>query len=1215
MCVCVCVCASRQSADLELALARCGVFCSYWVLAGQALGAGQRGAVEAAVRDAALAAELPMALPLGGSLAAWLVAPRRGNWVPWAATLPSVATDRPGAVISAANLMPAPAMAAASGGAADGADERLAALCAPPAFHYFRDVRGGAGCLALFVPSAASQALEYATQLALQAGLQPVLLGPPGSGRRTLLAHLLATVPMHQLQTLVAVAPAGAGGGAAGGFSPAALQAALMWHLAPGAAASLRPAPGHRLVVVVEDLNAAAVGGAGEGRHAGELAAAAQEVGGGAAAAVVAAGGAAAAGLGAPGAAAAGCEVEVPSPGLEWLRQVLDTRSVRDAASGVKLAVRGTSFAFTSTPHALLNGTDQVSGRLWRHMLQLHIDAAARSGDAGFATVPVAGPAAVPPALGPGGGLVSIFSRPAVSLALAQHTLAHLVTCGVTEAMAMPLPPAAAVLAATLEAVSRDVAALTASGLTPSLWHFDTAAMRGVVKRLCAAVAVANGLTHGLLPQLTASGATAGVAAVPLMGGPNLMAGDAGRHTQASQRWSLRDVVQRLAFEVGRAVMGHVPVAAGREALAKVLVGTLGRHLGPLMSGRLEAALAAARDVLYAPPPVPATILSSSPTKDAGAAAAAAAAAVVDTWSGFVGRKPSDLTTLRISLAGRMPPREISALLAALLGSLPPHDDPTAADEADGGNALLAALVWPAAAGGPGGGGGGALRSGLAGNSRRLSGSGALALLPAASIGGAAGAGGENGAAAGAAAAGAGNGGYGPAPGAATWLVHRPLSLPDLAQLVRALLAERSEQAQHHHHARPRSQPDAAAAMSASGAAPPTTTPAGTAAAAASTGTGASAASLPQCNLGPLALALLEDAGEHWGYGEMVRPAAAALFEGYFSGGHVAIVGANTHMCEEAACLAALAAGAHLTRLDRPLPPRSNGSAPGHRPAEYALRGALAARLQQVVAAMAAGGAAAGSVRPYSQAMAVAAGGFSAPGVPFIGPGPTDPSTLVATRSAAAATLPGVGGVSMPGAGGTASGGVGTGTEAGGGVWAAGDVRPATRDRPKPVSGLHVILLTDGMLQVSLVVWWWVVFVPHKYGDTSRRAYRPPCGHANAPFTPTNIQQHTRVPMCPCPPPARRTTPPWSCCRRCCCGPPRCPTWCASWRRAPACPTSRVWSRRSSTPTCPRWLRPAPGWPHPWTEPAAARPAAAWRPTAPRPPSRWRAGWPRAGAS
>ncbi len=49
----------------------------------------------------------------------------------------------------------------------------------------------------LFVPSARTLALEHAAVLALHAGLHPVLLGDPGSGKAGLMRHLLATAPIQ----------------------------------------------------------------------------------------------------------------------------------------------------------------------------------------------------------------------------------------------------------------------------------------------------------------------------------------------------------------------------------------------------------------------------------------------------------------------------------------------------------------------------------------------------------------------------------------------------------------------------------------------------------------------------------------------------------------------------------------------------------------------------------------------------------------------------------------------------------------------------------------------------------------------------------------------------------------------------------------------------------------------------------------------------------
>jgi dynein heavy chain len=185
-----------------------------------------------------------------------------------------------------------------------------------------------------------------------------------------------------------------------------------------------------------------------------------------------------------------------------------------------RLQLAGTAFAATSSPAGLLSGPEQASGRLVRHWAQLHLDAAARAADAG----PGSGSAAAqaPTAAAP----TAIFSRPAVCLALGQHAAAALSAARVPElagGAGLPLPAVALLLAAALEAAAADVGRLTAAGVTPSLWHFDTAALSGVVQRLCTAVATAN----------------QGSGAQPQPGG-----GAAGR------LWGLREVLQRFAFEV-----------------------------------------------------------------------------------------------------------------------------------------------------------------------------------------------------------------------------------------------------------------------------------------------------------------------------------------------------------------------------------------------------------------------------------------------------------------------------------------------------------------------------------------------------------------------------------------------------------------------------------------------------------------------------------------
>ncbi len=100
---------------------------------------------------------------------------------------------------------------------------------------------------------------------------------------------------------------------------PAALQALFLWHLSPGVGGCLRPTPGHRVVLLVEDIHVAAANGA-TNRTAGALAAAAGAAG---AADYVAPGG-------------AGLQHEVYSGGVEWLRHVMDDRAVTDSVTGTR---------------------------------------------------------------------------------------------------------------------------------------------------------------------------------------------------------------------------------------------------------------------------------------------------------------------------------------------------------------------------------------------------------------------------------------------------------------------------------------------------------------------------------------------------------------------------------------------------------------------------------------------------------------------------------------------------------------------------------------------------------------------------------------------------------------------------------------------------------------------------------------------------------------
>ncbi|GLC57349.1 hypothetical protein PLESTB_001214900, partial [Pleodorina starrii] len=413
---------------------------------------------------------------------------------------------------------------------------------------------------------------------------------------------------------------------------------------------------------------------------------------------------------------------------------------------------------------------------------------------------------------------------------------------------------------------------------------------------------------------------------------------------------------------------------------------------------------------------------------------------VLAAWADYSSRGAADLRSLRVSLAGRIPPREIDLLLAALVGTLPVYDDP--AEVPPG-----AQPFWPVD-------GGGALRSATNG--------GALVTATAPW---------------------AAPDSYMPDPGAAGWIVRRPLGHPALLRLVRALLAA------HIHGGGGGASKAAAAggrgggggafsparlaaaasvddlrgtttaAAAAAGAAGAGGAPSAAAAAAAATASSGSAeaAALPRCNLGPLSLSLLEDASGQWGYAELVRPAAAVLCGGFFAGGNLVLVGSNTVMLEHTAGLAALASGARsLTRVTRPVLHRSNGGlAAPPPPEEVGLRQLLMQQLLQILqpagaqagggggsggaaaAAAASGAAMAAPVRYYSQAMAVAAGGFAVPGVPYIAPGEADAVVLVPQS-----VLTGGGG-------------------GGGSEWQdRGRERKAAEEL-----GLHVLLLTDLMLQ------------------------------------------------------------------------------------------------------------------------------------------------------
>lgn len=89
---------------------------------------------------------------------------------------------------------------------------------------------------------------------------------------------------------------------------PQDLSTQLRWHLYPGTSNTLRPTPGHKLVVMVEDVHAAAHGC---GSHSHGSSAGSSD-----------------------GPSPAGSDVFPAS--LEWLRQVLDTGCSTDLATGTR---------------------------------------------------------------------------------------------------------------------------------------------------------------------------------------------------------------------------------------------------------------------------------------------------------------------------------------------------------------------------------------------------------------------------------------------------------------------------------------------------------------------------------------------------------------------------------------------------------------------------------------------------------------------------------------------------------------------------------------------------------------------------------------------------------------------------------------------------------------------------------------------------------------
>ena len=92
--------------------------------------------------------------------------------------------------------------------------------------------------------------------------------------------------------------------------------------------------------------------------------------------------------------------------------------------------MQGISLACTTTSEYMFTSTQQVSARLWRHLHPIHIDAAPislldlDSSSSSGASVQPGGPTT---------NLLSTFSRNALLLALAQHTMLKLVDQGVPE--------------------------------------------------------------------------------------------------------------------------------------------------------------------------------------------------------------------------------------------------------------------------------------------------------------------------------------------------------------------------------------------------------------------------------------------------------------------------------------------------------------------------------------------------------------------------------------------------------------------------------------------------------------------------------------------------------------------------------------------------------------------------------------------------------------
>ncbi len=95
-----------------------------------------------------------------------------------------------------------------------------------------------------------SCSIQHVMGLCIRAGLAPLLVGGPGSGKRGMIEHLASCWDVHsplqtkKLRLALSVAS-----------RPEELQELLLWHMVPSGSSSVRPRAGHQLLLVVEDLH------------------------------------------------------------------------------------------------------------------------------------------------------------------------------------------------------------------------------------------------------------------------------------------------------------------------------------------------------------------------------------------------------------------------------------------------------------------------------------------------------------------------------------------------------------------------------------------------------------------------------------------------------------------------------------------------------------------------------------------------------------------------------------------------------------------------------------------------------------------------------------------------------------------------------------------------------------------------------------------------